>query len=52
LQRHAGDRARVAHYRAIASGLHALYDGVLREPIPDAMSALLARHRRRKRDPQ
>jgi anti-sigma factor RsiW len=52
LDRHAGDRARVSSYRAITRGLHALYDGALREPIPDKMSALLARHRRRKPDPQ
>ena len=52
LKLHAGDRARVASYRAIARGLHALYDGALCEPIPKSMSALLARHRRRTRDPQ
>jgi hypothetical protein len=45
LKRHAGDRAKVAAWRTIASGLHALYDHTLDEPVPEAMRKLLRKKR-------
>src|SRR5689334_16529390 len=43
LAEHPEIAARVERYRAHIAGLHALYDGVLTEPIPRGMQTLLRR---------
>lgn len=43
LAEHPEIAARVERYRAHIAGLHALYDGVLTEPIPPGMQTLLRR---------
>jgi anti-sigma factor RsiW len=45
LARHPETAALVEAYRAQNAGLHALYDQILDEPLPESMAALL-RHRR------
>jgi anti-sigma factor RsiW len=46
---HPETAARIERDRAHIAGMHALYDGVLTEPIPSSMQALLERAARRRR---
>ncbi|HYE51988.1 MAG TPA: hypothetical protein VEB20_20505 [Azospirillaceae bacterium] len=49
LAREPGEAARAVAYRAQIDGLHALYDPVLAEPIPDTLLRSLNRERGRRR---
>ncbi len=49
---HPETAARIERYRAHIAGMHALYDGVLTEPVPPAMQALLQRAAARRRRPR
>jgi anti-sigma factor RsiW len=51
LAEHPETAARIERYRAHIAGMHALYDGILTEPIPPSMQALLQRAARRRRRP-
>ncbi|HEV2548645.1 MAG TPA: hypothetical protein VGU20_14995 [Stellaceae bacterium] len=51
LAEHPETAARIERYRAHIAGMHALYDGILTEPIPPRMQALLQRASRRRRRP-
>jgi anti-sigma factor RsiW len=48
---HPATAARIERDRAHVAGMHALYDGILAEPIPPPMRALLQRAARRRRRP-
>jgi anti-sigma factor RsiW len=49
VERHLGidaeDARRIADYRAIHEGLHALYDPILQEPVPERLAAATERKR-------
>ena len=49
LAEHPETAARIERYRAHIAGMHALYDGVLKEPIPPGMQGLLQRAAARRR---
>ena len=51
LAAHPETAARIERYRAHIAGMHALYDGILSEPIPPSMQALLRRAARRRQRP-
>lgn len=52
LSEHPETAARIEGDRAHIAGMHALYDGVLSEPIPESMRALLRRASARRRRPR
>src|ERR1700758_1657754 len=51
LAEHPETAARIERYRAHIAGMHALYDGILTEPIPPRMRALVRRAAARRRRP-